>query len=230
MSSVARREECSEIRRSRRRQQIGDGARRRGGALALRAFGQPLGVALVQTHDRVAETIAGEDLRAAQQPGLVDLPQQDDLDLREAHFEVWPRVDAIDREEIAGEGQIVSEAGQQLPAVDHPVRLEHRPPAFEQLGAAVGQAGRMVYDLELGGEDASERIDVAARHGSLEERPGARRGIAVHAPGNARLRSLGRQRVEARERFGLAVGVEPLGARERARPHRSRRATRKGRS
>jgi len=75
----------------------------------------------------------------------------------------------------------------------------------------------MIDDLGVLGEKHLKRVGVPPRDGGVEVCDVSRRGVRSHAAANGmHRRRLGRERLEARERFGVAVGVEVLHAREQA--------------
>ena len=98
-------------------QQRGDRARDRRGAVALRAFGEPLGVALVEPRDRVADAARVEHLHTRAAPVPVDLDQREVLALDRAEVEGPGRRHLGDRGRAPADRERVTEAGQRV--VDH---------------------------------------------------------------------------------------------------------------
>ena len=191
------------------RSQIGRGRTRRSrGAVACGAVGQELGVALVQPRNGIAQSIGGEELAAPASPLRVDLGQGDFFQLHGTDVEVAAG-ERAERHDPAAQSERVAE-GRELFVLDSQVLgPEQRAPGVERSAPVVAQAARMVECLRIVGEQAGERVGVSRSHGRVQSGGVGGRGVRSHAAPHGR-RRLGRQLVEARERLGLALGVEPL--------------------
>ncbi len=194
-----------------------EGARRRDRARAVGAGRQRLGVALVEAREGFAEAIGGEDLRAKPAPPVVDLEQRELVELRVPERGQVGFGQSLHRNEMAVERQRVAERHEDLLPEREALGLQGRAPRRAHLAPAVAEAARMMDDLESLMEVLLECVAVARSECRSEafETPG-RDVRARRAAGDALRVGARDENFEARDRLGLAIRVEPLGACEAA--------------
>ena len=183
-----------------------DRARRRRGAGACRAVGEQLGVAFVQPRDGVAQAILGELLDPPASSLRVDL-DHDDLLESYGPTSNFPPANPLDEHRHAAIARGRRRASPTVrggtPDLERPAES-----ARPERPSRSYVAGRMVHALVVVGEQGGERVGVAGGERGVD--PSAVRGrrVRAHAAHAARERrrawALGRERVEARERRGVA--------------------------
>jgi hypothetical protein len=184
-------------------------------AARVRRAREELSVALVQARDGGVQVLDAEDLRAHAPSARVDLDQLEALELVRADVE-FPAGGAASPEEVATESEHVTEGGQRLVSVGRELGSHERAPRVQRPFAAVGRADGVVDDLQLVGGQGGKRGGVVGSDGRVEACRMRGRGVRTHSAlacrRAARRIGLGRELIEARERLGLAVGVEELHA------------------
>ena len=188
-------------------------ARGDGCACARWAVGEELCVALVEPDDRIAQVVGGELFQPAAPPLRVGLDQDDDLSLvgadvhRPAGIPVRGNRPAAQRKRIA-------ERCERLVSRRRGSRVQQGAKRGERSRRAPCSSGGVVHGFRLVGEQGREPISVSGGDRGVEA--GRLRGGDVRSHAALGSRRLGRQLVEACERLGLAVGVEPLHPRHEA--------------
>ena len=175
--------------------------------------GSDLGVALVQTHDRVAKLVDGEELDIEEAPARVRFGQRDLVDLGDSELREVGFSEPVDRGDVSFESQRVAERRERLPPILQAASLHRGAPRREHLTPAVRGTARMVEDAQRFGEVLGERFAVARRQDRCEALAAAGRGVRAHAAMNGSPRLATRDLVEARERLCFAVVVEVLESR-----------------
>jgi hypothetical protein len=107
-----------------------------------------LRVAFVESRDRIAEAIGGEDLRTQPASGRIDLEQRDLVELRRADRGQVRFAQPLHRYEVVIERQCVAERREDLLSEFEAFGLQCGSPRGEHLAPAVGGAGGVVDNLE----------------------------------------------------------------------------------
>ena len=192
-----------------------DRARRRLRPRALRALGQPLGVACVEPRDCVAEVPFVEllDPRRARVGRRLD--QRVPLDFEAAVRDLGVRRALGSGDVDPREGQRIAERREDVVVERETAPMdEHAHETVDDLALALRRRVEVLVEDQVLGVERADGGFVARAHRCVEPARLFRRGVGPDGPLGRRARR--DERVEARERLGLAIGVEPLGAREPA--------------
>ena len=181
-------------------------ARRGGRAGSRRPVGQQLRVTLVEADQSIAQMVGREALGPDDEAVPVDLVQEDILPLERRHVDLAVGAPAHERP-LAREVEPIAEVAERLEPDPRLLRAQQRAQRREQAVAAVYGAPRVIHPFPEAGEQILECCHVARGQGGVETGlHGAAGGGRQTTAGRARRRGLGRERGEACQRVGFAVG------------------------